>query len=319
VGANGPSKAIGTGYLSQDVTKVPGWHGLVAWDLLFNNLSTGLFLFAAVGELAAPGLLGPVARAAYPVAFVFLLTDLLLLVSDLGDPLRFHHMLRVFKPSSPMSLGTWSLTLYSLPLTLIVAVEAAQWLNLLPHGSMVVERVRKLAVVVCVVPAFGSVAYKGVLFSTCSQPGWKDARWLGGFMANSALALGSAQLLALAVLTREARAAAALQTIVAVLVVLNLIPTGFVFLEIRETLARIYSDQQIYSALVFVVVTGTLAPVFLLLAGGGEPSRIGPVSVGDLCNFVAVALVVAGGLAVRSLFLKIPHASHEKGLLGSKT
>jgi hypothetical protein len=31
--------------------------------------------------------------------------DLMMLVLDLGDPLRFHHTLRMFKPSSPMSLG----------------------------------------------------------------------------------------------------------------------------------------------------------------------------------------------------------------------
>src|SRR5206468_456221 len=36
-----------------------------------------------------------------------------LLIHDLGDPKRFHHMLRVFKPSSPMSLGTWTLMAYS--------------------------------------------------------------------------------------------------------------------------------------------------------------------------------------------------------------
>jgi hypothetical protein len=300
VGGNDPTQAIEPGYLSQDVTKVPGWHGLVAWDLLFNNLTTGLFLFAAVGELAAPALLGPVAKVAYPVALVFLLTDLLLLVSDLGDPLRFHHMLRVFKPSSPMSLGTWSLTVYSLPLTLIVAIESAQVLHLLPTESTALEWVRWLAVVFALLPAFGSVAYKGVLFSTSSQPGWKDARWLGGWMANSALLLGCAQLLALSVLMRDARAAAALRTVAAVLVVLNLIPTGFVFLETRETLARIYSDQQIYRALVLTLVGGTLVPVVLLLAGDGAPWLLG-----------AVLLIVLGGFAVRSLFLKIPHASHE--------
>jgi hypothetical protein len=300
VGGNDPTQAIEPGYLSQDVTKVPGWHGLVAWDLLFNNLTTGLFLFAAVGELSAPGLLGPVARAAYPVALVLLLTDLMMLVLDLGDPLRFHHMLRVFKPSSPMSLGTWSLTVYSLPLTLIVGIEAAQFIGLLPSGSIALEWVHWLAVVFCLVPAFGSVAYKGVLFSTCSQPGWKDARWLGGWMANSALLLGCAQLLALSVLTGDVRAVAALRTVAAVLVVLNLIPTGFVFLEIRETLARIYSDQQIYRALVLTLVGGTLVPVVLLLAGDGAPWRLG-----------AVLLIVLGGFAVRSLFLKIPHASHE--------
>jgi hypothetical protein len=300
VGGSESTKAIEPGYLSQDVTKVPGWHGLVAWDVLFNNMTTGLFLFAAVGELAAPALLGPVAKLAYPVALVFLLTDLLLLVSDLGDPLRFHHMLRVFKPSSPMSLGTWSLTAYSLPLTLIVAIEAAQMLHLLPAESTALEWVRKSLVVLNLVPAFGSVAYKGVLFSTCSQPGWKDARWLGGFMANSALVLGGAQLLALSVVTGEARAAAALSTVTAVLVVLNLIPTGFVFLEIQETLARIYSDRLIYRALVLTLVGGTLVPVILLLVGEGAPWRLG-----------AASLIVLGGFAVRSLFLKIPHASRE--------
>jgi hypothetical protein len=300
VAGNDPTQAIEPGYLSQDVTKVPGWHGLVAWDLLFNNLTTGLFLFAAVGELASPALLAPVARVAYPVALVFLLTDLLMLVSDLGDPLRFHHMLRVFKPSSPMSLGTWSLTVYSLPLTLIVAIEAAQAVGLLPPGSIALEWVRRSAVVFGLLPAFGSVAYKGVLFSTSSQPGWKDARWLGGWMANSALTLGCAELLAVSVLTGHARAAVALRTVAAVLVVLNLIPTGFVFLEIRETLARIYSDQQIYRALLLTLVGGTLVPVVLLLAGDGTPWPLG-----------AVLLIVLGGFAVRSLFLKIPHASHE--------
>ena len=297
---NGTTATFEPGYLAQDVTKVPGWHGLVAWDLLFNNLSTGLYLFAAIGELAAPALLGPVARIAYPVALVFLLTDLVMLVADLGDPLRFHHMLRVFKPSSPMSLGTWSLTVYSLPLTLIVAIEAAQVLGLLPARSMVLEWIRFSAVVFGLVPAFGSLAYKGVLFSTTSQPGWKDARWLGGWMANSALMLGSAELLAISVVTGHERAAAALRTVAAVLAVLNLIPTCFVFLEIRDTLTRIFSDQQIYRALVFTLVGGTLLPVVLLLVGDGAPWRLS-----------GVLLIVLGGFAVRSLFIKIPHASHE--------
>jgi hypothetical protein len=294
------TRPIEPGYLAQDITKVPGWHDLVAWDLLFNNLTTGLFLFAAVGELAAPGLLGPVARAAYPVALVLLLTDLAMLVFDLGDPLRFHHMLRIFKPSSPMSLGTWSLTVYSLPLTLIVAIEAAQFIGLLPSASIALEWVHWLAVVFCLLPAFGSVAYKGVLFSTSSQPGWKDARWLGGWMANSALMLGCAELLAVSVLTGHARAAAVLRTVAAVLLLLNLIPTGLVFLELRETLSRIYRDQQVHLALVLIVVVGTLIPLILLLVGDGAPWILS-----------AVLFVLAGNLAIRSLFLKIPHASHE--------
>ena len=290
-----------SGYSTKEVTKVPGWHGLVAWDLLFNNLTTGLFLFAAVGELALPGLLAPVAKAAYPVALVFLLTDLMLLVLDLGDPLRFHHMLRVFKPSSPMSLGTWSLTAYSLPLTLIVAIEAAQALNLLPQGSIALEWVRKLAVVVGFLPAFGSLAYKGVLFSTSSQPGWKDARWLGGFVANSALMLGCAEMLAMSVLSGHSKAAASLRTVLMLLLLLNIIPAGLLFAEFHNTLSRLYRERQVYLALVLPFVGGTLIPLILLLVGDSAPGILG-----------AVSLILLGSLAIRSLIIKIPHASREK-------
>src|SRR5439155_405610 len=135
--------------------------------LLFNNLPTGLFLVAATGELAAPATFTPVARVAYPVTLVLLLADLLCLVLDLGDPLRFHHMLRVFKPSSPMSLGTWCLTIYSFPLTVAAA------LSLLPEVGAALEWARKLAVVLGLLPALGSALYKGVLLSTNAQPGWR--------------------------------------------------------------------------------------------------------------------------------------------------
>src|SRR6266481_1304946 len=96
-----------SGYANLPVTKAPGWHGNIAADALLNGMAYGLFMAAAVSELAKPAVFTPVAKVAYPVALVLLLVDLGLLVLDLGDPLRFHHMLRVFKPGSPMSVGTW--------------------------------------------------------------------------------------------------------------------------------------------------------------------------------------------------------------------
>ena len=45
-------------------------------------------------------------------ALASILASLYFLVADLGRPERFHHMLRVAKPSSPMSMGTWLLTAY---------------------------------------------------------------------------------------------------------------------------------------------------------------------------------------------------------------
>ena len=72
-----------TGYAGI-VTKPPEWHTLVVFDVLFNNLATGLFLVAAVGELAAPATFTAAATWAYPIALALLLIDLALLVLDLA-------------------------------------------------------------------------------------------------------------------------------------------------------------------------------------------------------------------------------------------
>src|SRR5262245_52673077 len=138
------------GYAGEAITKAPNWRTLVAWDLLLNNLTTGLFLAAATCELAAPAIFTPVAKVAYPIALVLLVADWLCLVLYLGDPWRFHHMLRVIKPSSPMSLGTWCLTVYSFPLA------AAAVLSVIPDGATAFEWLRKAAVVVGLLPALGS-------------------------------------------------------------------------------------------------------------------------------------------------------------------
>src|SRR6202789_2750759 len=227
-----------SGYANMPVTKVPGWHGIIAWDALLNGMATGLFLAAAVSELAAPAVFMRVAKVAYPVALVLLLVDLGLLVVDLGDPLRFHHMLRVFKPESPMSLGTWCLTIFSLPLT------AAAGLSVLAKLGWDFEWARLLAVVVGLLPGFGAAAYKGVLLSTNAQPGWKDARWMGGYLTNSALLMGCGELLVLSALMGQPQATAILRIAFIVLLVLNLIPLGLLFANLQPTHVRLYTRGQ---------------------------------------------------------------------------
>jgi hypothetical protein len=281
----------GTGYAAGPVTKPPEWHGLVAWDLLFNNLTTGLFLTAALGELLAPEDFTAVARFAYPLALVLLLIDLACLVLDLGDPLRFHHMLRVFKPSSPMSLGTWCLTIYSFPL----AVAAA--LGLLPAADPVIEWGRKAAVIVGLLPAFGAAAYKGVLLSTNSQPGWRDARWLGGYLTNSALLLGCAELIALSVLLGQARATAVLRPALGLLLVVNALGLFLLLADLRLALAQIFAPRQRWQLGLLMLGGGALAPLCLVLVGGGPPVLL-----------AAALFVLLGSLAIRFVIMKVPHA-----------
>jgi Ni/Fe-hydrogenase subunit HybB-like protein len=283
------------GYTGRPVTKVPAWHGLVAFDLLFNNLTTGLFLVAALGDLAAPEVFGAVARVAYPLALVLLLTDLACLVLDLGDPLRFHHMLRVFKPTSPMSLGTWCLTIYSLPLTVAAA------LSLLPipeadASRLAVELARKATVVLGLLPALGSAVYKGVLLSINSQPGWRDARWLGGYLTNSAALLGCAEMLLLSIILGRASATTILRPALELLLALNALVLFLLFANLRTVLSQIYAPRQRWYLGLLTLGAGTLAPLCLLLVGG------------DPALLLAVLLLVLGSLAIRFVIIKIPHA-----------
>jgi len=287
----------GAGYSAATVTKAPPWHGLVAWDLLFNNMTTGLFLVAATAELTAPEVFTLVAKAAYPLALVLLVTDLACLVLDLGDPLRFHHMLRVFKPTSPMSLGTWSLTLYSLPLTVAAALSVlpAVWPALAAWPAL--EWIRKAAVILGVLPALGSALYKGVLLSTNSQPGWRDARWLGGYLTNSAVVLGCAVALVLAVLLGQERASALLGSSLALLLLLNLFPLGLMIRNFFPTLSRVYTVGQFGGLGALCLGLGTVAPLALLFAGDSLPY----VLAGVLSLF-------AGSLALRFVIVRLPHA-----------
>ena len=280
-----------SGYANMPVTKVPGWHGIIAWDALLNGMATGLFLAAAVSELAAPAVFMRVAKVAYPVALVLLLVDLGLLVLDLGDPLRFHHMLRVFKPSSPMSLGTWCLTIFSLPLT------AAAALSVLAELRWDFEWARLLAVVVGLLPGFASAAYKGVLLSTNAQPGWKDARWLGGYLTNSALLMGCAELLVLSAVMGQTQATAIVHTAFIALLVLNVIPLALLFANLRPAHARLYTREQQWRV-GLLIAAGALIPLGLMLLNGNL-----------LFILVAVIVLLAESWAIRFVYVKIPHTS----------
>jgi Ni/Fe-hydrogenase subunit HybB-like protein len=281
-----------SGYANMPVTKVPGWYGTIAWDALLNGMATGLFLAAAVTELSAPAVFSPVAKVAYPVALVLLLVDLVLLVFDLGDPLRFHHMLRVFKPGSPMSVGTWCLTIFSLPLT------AAAALSLLAEMGIDFERARILAVVVGLLPGFGAAAYKGVLLSTNAQPGWKDARWLGGYLTNSALLIGCAELFVLSALTGQTRTTAILRIAFMVLLVLNMIPLALLFRNLQPTHARLYTRDQQWRVGALILVAGTLIPLGLTLLNGGL-----------VLIFGSLIFLLFQSWVVRFVYVKIPHTS----------
>jgi hypothetical protein len=105
-----------------------------------------------------------------------------LLVMDLGRPLRFLHMLRVFKPRSPMSMGVYALVNFS------ALAAATVGLDLL--GARRPAQV--LGGVNAVVGGYlGS--YTGVLLAATAVPVWARSRlFLGPVFVCTATATGAA-------------------------------------------------------------------------------------------------------------------------------
>ena len=295
MGADSVRPAIDTGYAGRLVTKPPNWHGLVAWDTLFNNLTTGLFLVTALAELVAPSVFAVVARTAYAMALMILLADLVCLVLDLGDPLRFHHMLRVFKPTSPMSLGTWCLTVYALPLTVLATLGVLALLRVQGGAVTALEWARRPAIILGLLPALGTAVYKGVLFSTTAQPGWKDARWLGSYLATSAVTLGAAELLLLALVTGQREAAVALRAALVPLVALSAGSLGLVIADVRGTLARAYGHSALGRFAFLAVGGGVLAPLCLVAVRR-------PIAATGV-----MLLILLGAVLIRIEVVRLPH------------
>ncbi|MFI6262609.1 NrfD/PsrC family molybdoenzyme membrane anchor subunit [Micromonospora sp. NPDC051006] len=165
-----------TSYYGRPILKPPVWRKRdIAGYLFTGGLAAGSALIAAGAQLTArPGLrqvsrgtaLGGIAASTY------------LLIHDLGRPDRFHHMLRVAKLTSPMSVGTWVLTAFG-PLAGVAAV--AELAPLLPrHGALGLARrlappIGDVAGLATAATAPALATYTGVLLADTAVPSWHDA------------------------------------------------------------------------------------------------------------------------------------------------
>jgi formate-dependent nitrite reductase membrane component NrfD len=241
------------------------WEGPVAaLDILLNNLGVGLFLVAAVGNVVAHDELAGVAAVGFVLAFAVIALDLLLLVSDLGDPFRFFHMLRVFKPRTPMSVGVWSLSALMIILLPVVAISVAGWFTDVPSG---LETVSTVLATLAILPGLTAITYKGVLFSITAQPGWRDARWLGAYGCSSGPALGAAVLLLVATIRDDTAAVDGLKATTLGLLLLSVATLVMLRRDLGPEVLTRRTPAQRQRLYVGIVLTGLVIPVALLALG----------------------------------------------------
>jgi formate-dependent nitrite reductase membrane component NrfD len=105
------------------------------------------------------------ARTSKTAAVAAIGLSLAALVKDLGRPKRFLNMLRVFKPTSPMSVGTWIISAYT-PVAGVAAVSALT-------GRL--PLIGRAATFAAALTGPGVAAYTAALLSDTAVPAWHEA------------------------------------------------------------------------------------------------------------------------------------------------
>lgn len=264
------------GYYDVPVLKAPNWGWEVIGYLWLGGIAGGSFVISSLTTLRDKSHADRhVARRGYAIAAVAAALCAPLLIKHLGRPERFHHMLRVWKPGSPMNAGAWTLAAFA-PLAAMAAGAALfgepRWL-------------RRLIAAVGLPPALFFTTYTGALLGHSSVPLWAASPLLPALFACSALATGTAAIgfesrRAHHRLARAERVAAAAELL-----------TLAAWLAQADEFAKPLFDRKLKNPFVIGAVTcGMVLPLALPAAQNKNTTWL---------DVLKPFLVLAGGLALR--------------------
>jgi hypothetical protein len=168
-------------YYGRPVLKRPRWQAPhLPGYLYFGGLSGAAAAMAGMADATGRGRLSLTGRVTAATAAA---AGSALLVAELGRPERFFNMLRVFKPTSPMSVGSWVLATHGALTGLSAAsgvTGVAPWLGRAAGAGAALTG-----------PVLAT--YTGVLMADTAVPAWHEGyRHLPLLFAGSALASAGA-------------------------------------------------------------------------------------------------------------------------------
>jgi hypothetical protein len=172
-------------YYGRPVIKEPVWKPEIPFYFFTGGLAGASAGLALAARLAGNDRL---ARVATANAFAGIVASPVLLISDLGKPGRFLNMLRVFKITSPMSVGSWLIAVEGG----VIAVSAAhEFLGWFPRP------LARLAMAIAALLGMPVSTYTAELIANTSVPIWHEARreLPFTFAGGAALSAGAAAML----------------------------------------------------------------------------------------------------------------------------
>jgi Polysulfide reductase len=176
---NGSITEAGTqmrSYYGRPVVKEPVWTWEIPTYFFVGGLAGASAVLSTTARLTRNGKL---ARTALYIGAAADLASPALLISDLGRPERFHHMLRVVKVTSPMNIGSWVLLVSGGASNTAAVLELLGWLKPVKIAAMAVSTLAGAPL----------ATYTGVLVADTAIPVWHEGRrelpWIFGASASA--------------------------------------------------------------------------------------------------------------------------------------
>ena len=276
----------------------PEWGWLIVFYFFFGGLAGGCYFLGALIDLFGRPEDRPLARLGYYISFPCILISGLLLTLDLTRPLRFWHMLiesntfqPIFKPWSPMSLGSWALLIFGIFsfLAFLSALAEAGRLDwpaarrFRPPGGLGI-----FLLVVGGVLGFYVAGYTGVLLAVTNRPIWSDTPLLGMLFVVSAASISAAMMILLADKSRGSMPG---------LLALHRMGAWVVALEFIVLIAVIISLGPVLRA--WLSAWGLLLFLGVIVLGMWLPLALYWRRRGELKLATTAALVLLGGFLLR--------------------
>jgi formate-dependent nitrite reductase membrane component NrfD len=283
--------------------EVPHWGWWIVLYFFFGGLTGGVYLAAAWLDLFGDQTDRPAMRLGHLLAFPLIILCVVFLIADLGQPLRFWHMIfqserfpePILKPYSPMSLGSGILFIFGL-VSVLSFVDALFARSRLLHAPG--NPIGKLVSAIGAIAGLSLAGYTGALLNVSNEPVWGNSPWVSALFVFSGVSTGIAALLLFARRTSPATVEKLseadnymmlfeLITLVVFLVTLGAVGSRFIFGTATLVLFAI------------VVIVGLLVPLVIHwrpgLAGGLRNASV-----------LSAVLVLVGGFVLRWAVLAGP-------------
>ncbi|MEZ5818737.1 MAG: NrfD/PsrC family molybdoenzyme membrane anchor subunit [Hyphomicrobiaceae bacterium] len=182
----------GETYYDRPALKAAPWGHLVSGYMFVAGLGGAAQMIGAVARQSRSRNPDGVVRDARLIGAVSVLAGAAMLIADLRTPQRWYNMLRIFRPTSPMSIGSYLLTTFGAATSVGVADEVLRGRT--AAGRRVMQAAPAAQTVAGITGA-GLGIYTASLLGATSSPGWtENPRRMAARFASSSFASGAAAL-----------------------------------------------------------------------------------------------------------------------------